>query len=315
MVGPDLPHLGIVASKRLRRNNPAYPRPQGQQANDRTIDQFVDDHLEVLKNYHLVVTRGTYTDAFADPSMQKSLQTIGGSQPIAWNPKFQGLSGEVLRRGKDGGLVELSARLVTPRAQPTRPQCDAIIFLMDPEDYEEQFPENRQLIRMASVENAILLLNYRSASLWANHESPFGPKYGAGTHHLSDGEVVALIAHNEKKIPMCKFVVKYHSKLMRFKGIVTTGTTGMYVLDFLKLFDPTFSNLNRQNSGPSGGDAEISQLILDGNCQHVCFFIDPMTAHPHEADVFALLRACTFDGCEVNLRLTPNAAQSWIDSV
>jgi methylglyoxal synthase len=305
--------LGIVASKSLRRNNVKAKGSSTVAEEDGTVDQFIADHLEVLKNYRLLVTRGTYIDSFAEASKRRELEAVPGGMPIPWEPAFSELDGEVLRHGKDGGLLELSARLL--QGKNDRPACGVIIFLMDPADYEEQFPENRQLIRMSSVANAILLMNYRSASLWANYESEFRPKTTSVKPPYNNGERVALIAHNEKKIPMCKFVSKYHKSLMRFGSLITTGTTGMYVLDFLKLFDPKFETLDRQNSGPSGGDAEISQLILNGECQHVCFFVDPMTAHPHEADVSALLRTCTFDGCEVNLRLTPNAAQSWMDSV
>lgn len=307
------PLLGIVASKRLRRVNKKQLGNVSTNGGDRTIDQFVEDHLEVLRNYQLLVTRGTYIDSFAPASDREKLRDVPGNQAIPWEPVFSGLTGEVLRHGKDGGLLELSARLL--QGKQGHPACRVIVFLMDPRDFEEQFPENRQLIRMASVANSILLMNYRSASLWASYESEYKPTSPQCRPPYNTTERVALIAHNEKKIPMCKFVAKYHRALTQFESLITTGTTGMYVLDFLKLFDPEFESLDRQHSGPSGGDAEISQLILNGECQHVCFFTDPMTAHPHEADVAALLRACTFDGCEVNLRLTPNAAQSWMDSV
>lgn len=68
-------------------------------------------------------------------------------------------------------------------------------------------------------------------------------------------------------------------------------------------------------SGPSGGDIEIAGEVLRGDVDHLVFFIDPMTPHPHEADVQALLRICSLPGLHTNLRVTERAATSWIQTV
>lgn len=49
-------------------------------------------------------------------------------------------------------------------------------------------------------------------------------------------------------------------------------------------------------SGPVGGDVRIGARILDGGVIGVLFFRDPMTAHPHEPDIQALLKLCDIHG-------------------
>jgi methylglyoxal synthase len=45
-------------------------------------------------------------------------------------------------------------------------------------------------------------------------------------------------------------------------------------------------------SGPLGGDQQIGALIGSGVVDAVIFLRDPLTAHPQEPDVSALLRIC-----------------------
>ena len=45
-------------------------------------------------------------------------------------------------------------------------------------------------------------------------------------------------------------------------------------------------------SGPQGGDQQIGALVAGGEVQAVIFLRDPLTAHPHEPDVSALVRLC-----------------------
>jgi methylglyoxal synthase len=45
-------------------------------------------------------------------------------------------------------------------------------------------------------------------------------------------------------------------------------------------------------SGPEGGDQQIGAMVANGEVNAVIFLRDPLTAHPHEPDVSALLRVC-----------------------
>jgi methylglyoxal synthase len=49
-------------------------------------------------------------------------------------------------------------------------------------------------------------------------------------------------------------------------------------------------------SGPQGGDQQIGAMVTEGIVNAVIFLCDPLTAHPHEPDVSALLRVCCVHG-------------------
>ena len=293
------PCLGILASKNAR----SADYLQG-------LRGLIGKFPHVLEKYNLLVTGGTFNDIF---SMEERDPLDIGKD--AWNrcaSEFgKRFSGEILRRGKDGGLIQLSEAVRSEKAR-------VVIFFIDPRDVEENFPENQELFRMCAMCNAILLINYRSASLWANNEALGARKakdIPPANKRDKDTTTLALIAHDKKKLDMCHFVVKHREKLNSFDRIITTGTTGKWVSEFLGLFNNVNPLVELKESGPIGGDVMISNEILENKCQHVCFFLDPETAHPHEADIFALFRTCTFRGVDVNLRMTYHAAESWIQTI
>ncbi len=45
-------------------------------------------------------------------------------------------------------------------------------------------------------------------------------------------------------------------------------------------------------SGPLGGDTQIAALVAEGRVRAVLFFVDPLSAHPHDPDIQAVLRVC-----------------------
>jgi len=68
--------------------------------------------------------------------------------------------------------------------------------------------------------------------------------------------------------------------------LVATGTTGKYIQSRIGL------PVRLMKSGPLGGDQQIGALVAGGEVQAVIFLRDPLTAHPHEPDVSALVRLC-----------------------
>jgi methylglyoxal synthase len=97
---------------------------------------------------------------------------------------------------------------------------------------------------------------------------------------------VALIAHDHKKQELIDFARRHHDILHHF-DLTATGTTAR------KLLEQADVAVTRSvASGPLGGDQAIGQLITTGNIKAVIFFRDPLNAHPHEADVQALMRLC-----------------------
>ena len=96
---------------------------------------------------------------------------------------------------------------------------------------------------------------------------------------------IALIAHDELKDEMVAFVETYVDFLDDCE-LVTTGTTGK------RIAEETGVTVNRQASGPLGGDLQIGAMIANDRVDGVVFLRDPLTAQAHEPDVSALLRVC-----------------------
>ena len=61
-------------------------------------------------------------------------------------------------------------------------------------------------------------------------------------------------------------------------------------------------------SGPLGGDAQIAALMCLEDLGGVIFFIDPLSAHPHQADIDSLVRLCICGN--VILCVNPSSAMS-----
>lgn len=112
---------------------------------------------------------------------------------------------------------------------------------------------------------------------------------------------LALIAHDGKKHELVSFVLK---RLDFFKredvSIVATGTTG------LMIERAGIDKVERVNSGPKGGDAEIGAMVSRGEIDAVIFFRDPLDKHPHDVDISMLMRLC--DVHEVPLATNYKAA-------
>jgi methylglyoxal synthase len=302
--------LGLIASKECQP----------------LLAKFLEEHAPTLRQYFLFVTWGTYYSTILDPEERNKLEPLVGQvDPLSiykaaerWQSRLPWKSaGYSLRPGKRGGILQMAAHLEESAGTD---RVRVLVFLTNPDDLEESYPEDRALFRSALRNNIIYLPNYRTASLWAAFESDNRPRsvssLVASTH--PEDEVLALIAHDRNKLDLCRWVVEYRERLRRFKRFITTGTTGGLVKDFLKAAGIPAHKIELvdcRESGPSGGDIEISEEIMRLGSGNVVFFVDPMTSHPHEADVQALLRICSMPDVEVNLRLTEAAATSWIKTI
>ena len=98
-------------------------------------------------------------------------------------------------------------------------------------------------------------------------------------------ETLALIAHDNRKIDLIAWATYNRDTLARFRLVGTRQTArlarekvGLPVEDLL--------------SGPEGGDAQIAALVATGKVTAVFFFVDPLSAQPHDPDIRALLRVC-----------------------
>ncbi len=110
---------------------------------------------------------------------------------------------------------------------------------------------------------------------------------------------LALIAHDEKKAELVAFVTRNLEKFSKFH-LVATRTTGG------ELKTATGLDVRTMLSGPLGGDLQIGAMIAEGHISAVFFLRDPLTAHPHEPDIAALLKVCDTH----NIPLATNLATS-----
>ena len=99
---------------------------------------------------------------------------------------------------------------------------------------------------------------------------------------------LALVAHNHMKPAMKEFVLTHKEILRKFR-LTGTNTTITMLQDAFGddpdvQFGPAFS------SGPLGGDAELCALMCLEDLGGIFFFMDPLTAHPHQADIDSLVR-------------------------
>jgi len=118
---------------------------------------------------------------------------------------------------------------------------------------------------------------------------------------------IALIAHDLKKDEMAEFARRHQAALSKFR-IVATGTTGGRVLEAAPNLDVT-----RLKSGPLGGDQQIGAMIATGEVGMLIFFIDPLSALPHDVDVKALTRLATlYDVPLANNRSTADAVLAFL---
>jgi methylglyoxal synthase len=100
-----------------------------------------------------------------------------------------------------------------------------------------------------------------------------------------DPKTLALIAHDGKKADIVAFALAHKAVLERYE-LVGTRTTGQLLRDKCGL------NIKLMLSGPVGGDAQIASQVAEGKIEAVFFFVDPLTANPHDPDIQSLLRIC-----------------------
>jgi len=104
----------------------------------------------------------------------------------------------------------------------------------------------------------------------------------------SDMRCLALVAHNHMKPAMKEFVLTHKEILKKFR---LTGTnTTITMLKSVFGDDPTVEFGPGFTSGPLGGDAELCALMCLEDLGGLFFFMDPLSAHPHQADIDCLVR-------------------------
>jgi len=116
---------------------------------------------------------------------------------------------------------------------------------------------------------------------------------------------LALVAHNHMKPAMKQFIETYSEILKKFR-ITGTQTTMKMCKSMWGEDDPSIHYGLTCTSGPLGGDAQIAALMCMEDLGGIIFFVDPLSAHPHQADIDSLIRLANCG----NIILCPNPASA-----
>jgi len=96
---------------------------------------------------------------------------------------------------------------------------------------------------------------------------------------------LAIIAHDGRKADLIAWATYNRERLPEF-DLVATATTSALLRDKVGL------DVESVLSGPMGGDAQIAAMVAEGHIRAVIFFVDPLTAHPHDPDIQTVMRVC-----------------------
>ena len=120
---------------------------------------------------------------------------------------------------------------------------------------------------------------------------------------------IGLVAHDDKKDDICAWALRHKHKLSQHE-LWGTGTTGGRVMAATGL------PVTLLKSGPLGGDQQLGAMIAEGRLDVLIFFIDPLSAQPHDVDVKALTRLATlYDVLYACNKSTADAVLAWVPAV
>jgi len=117
---------------------------------------------------------------------------------------------------------------------------------------------------------------------------------------------IGLVAHDDKKDELCAWALRHKHKLSEHQ-LWGTGTTGS------RIIAATGMAVTLLKSGPLGGDQQLGAMIAEQRLDVLIFFIDPLSAQPHDVDVKALTRLATlYDVMCANNEATANAVLAYL---
>jgi methylglyoxal synthase len=216
--------------------------------------------------------------------------------------------------GHEGGLMKLVAEVVgLPESGRV---LDGAIYLMNPVTPSSTFPEAVALKRQCVIHQKPFISTVASARDWIEAERmhmSLPPDPGADALYALESQTIALIAHDAMKPQMMAYASDHFDVLSRFARRVGTGTTGQQLneLAWSRGWPQDKNWVDRYQSGPMGGDAQIADLVLERRCQRAIFFEDPHVARQHEADIQLLERAVTTVTDAAVCMTSPRVAARW----
>jgi dephospho-CoA kinase len=102
------------------------------------------------------------------------------------------------------------------------------------------------------------------------------------------GVTVALVAHDEKKEALSRFVRAHHGIVDGFRFMAPEDSAR--ALEGIPLEIESFA------PDSMGGDLQIGAAVVEGRVDGVIFLTSPFAASPYEPDVQTLLKVCDLEG-------------------
>jgi len=169
--------------------------------------------------------------------------------------------------------------------------------------FSQQIQSHSQRVKRPSLlaqENDKIQVQTEIGGVVNDVTAPFKSKFAP-----SDMRQLALVAHNHMKPAMKEFIDTYSEVLMKFR-ITGTQTTMRMCKSMWGEDNPKIEYGLTCTSGPLGGDAQIAALMCMEDLGALIFFVDPLSAHPHQADIDSLMR---LSNCG-NIIVCPNPASA-----
>ena len=174
---------------------------------------------------------------------------------------------------------------VTKKVHTTKSPPATTVSMNRRQSFVEQFhAQHNGAQRRASTYEQRLSLAEAVGSQTDKVTAPFQSNFAP-----TEMRQLALVAHNHMKPAMKQFIETYSEILKKFR-ITGTQTTMKMCKSMWGEDDPTINYGLTCTSGPLGGDAQIAALMCMEDLGGIIFFIDPLSAHPHQADIDSLLR-------------------------
>lgn len=221
--------------------------------------------------------------------------------------------------GFRGGLMRLVSRVVGGLTNEY--ELDGVIYFIDPVDPSSTYPETQALKRQCVIHGKPFVSTICGAVEWMFIEASLANEVHTERMYsyiqAMSSQTVALVAHDALKPQMIEFAQKNFELLSQYKNRVGTGTTGglLNELAWKKGFPKDQQWVTCFQSGPLGGDAQIAELLLDGECQKVIFFEDPHVARQHEADIQLMERAVWSCSDFATCFNSPAMANRWASAI
>ena len=324
--------IGNLLSKKYGRiafiTTPTYRKSSYQ-----SLCFFVYKYMYALCNSFLVMTTGGTYDAVIKiidrpygslTSADLSNIMFGFPFKIAKDADLQPWR-DVIRSGlqrtppRFKGMIHITYELIEGR-------LDAVIHLTEWQDKSAK-ADSAVLSREANVHNipiatdidtaeafiktwnALIANQMRGSSIFRKRVGPSNPPLaGIKSKH----NVLAMVAHDNMKLEMCKFAVKNAQYIFKnYDYILATGTTGSWIKQFMEAIGRSPADIKKIrccNSGPWGGDIQIAYAVVEGLCQKCIFLQDPSVSHPHDSDIKLFEQAVVSNGVHVKLATNVDSA-------